>query len=61
MEEAKSRNPVIKLAGLAWGAPGWIGNGTFLSDDMLDYQLSWLDCAKKHNLTIDYMTPVTER
>ncbi|MGW4968169.1 ricin-type beta-trefoil lectin domain protein [Nonomuraea sp. NPDC004186] len=58
MEQAKARNPGIKLVGLAWGAPGWIGNGTFLSQDMIDYYLSWLSCAKQHNLTIDYLTPV---
>ncbi len=58
MEQAKARNPNIKLVGLAWGAPGWIGNGTFLSTDMINYYLSWLGCAKQHNLTIDYLTPV---
>ena len=25
MEQAKALNPAIKLYGLAWGAPGWIG------------------------------------
>src|SRR3954453_19875231 len=30
MEQAKARNPAIKLAALPWGAPGWIGNGTFM-------------------------------
>ena len=25
MTQAKARNPNIKLYGLAWGAPGWIG------------------------------------
>src|SRR5690348_4917667 len=57
MEQAKARNPNIRLVGLAWGAPGWIGNGTFLSTDMINYYLSWLGCAKQHNLTIDYLTP----
>ncbi|MFG1904275.1 RICIN domain-containing protein [Micromonospora carbonacea] len=56
MEQAKLRNPSIKLVGLAWGAPGWIGNGTFMSQDSIDYHLSWLGCAKQHNLTIDYLT-----
>src|SRR5688572_19971227 len=45
MEEAKRRNPNIQLMGLPWGAPGWIGNGTFLSSDLTGYLLSWLDCA----------------
>jgi hypothetical protein len=56
MEQAKARNPNIKLAALAWGAPGWIGNGNFTSTDMTDYMLSWLGCAKQHNLTIDYLS-----
>ncbi|WP_433088651.1 ricin-type beta-trefoil lectin domain protein [Dactylosporangium sp. CA-052675] len=56
MEQAKARNPGIKLAGLAWGAPGWIGNGNFMSTDMIDYLISWLGCARQHNLTIDYLT-----
>ncbi|WP_084598599.1 cellulose binding domain-containing protein [Actinoplanes subtropicus] len=56
MEQAKARNPGIKLVGLPWGAPGWIGNGNILSTDMINYLLSWLGCAKQHNLTIDYLT-----
>ncbi|MEV5712730.1 ricin-type beta-trefoil lectin domain protein [Amycolatopsis mediterranei] len=58
MEQAKARNPGIKLVGLPWGAPGWIGNGTFFSSDLTDYYLSWLGCAKQHGLTIDYLTSV---
>jgi hypothetical protein len=57
-EQAKARNPNIKLVGLAWGAPGWIGNGTFFSNDLVNYYLSWLGCARQHGLTIDYLTPV---
>ncbi len=56
MEQAKARNPNIKLVGLAWGAPGWIGNGNFISQDMIDYLVSWLGCARQHNLAIDYLT-----
>ncbi len=33
MAQAKARNPNIKLYGLAWGAPGWPGNGNFWSTD----------------------------
>jgi hypothetical protein len=58
MEQAKARNPNIKLAGLAWGAPGWIGNGDFMTTDMINYYLAWLGCARQHNLTIDYLSPV---
>lgn len=61
-EQAKARNASIKLYGLAWGAPGWIGNGTFFSTDMINYYVSWLDCAKNsHGLTIDYLGGWNER
>ena len=46
MEQAKARNPNIKLYGLAWAAPGWIGGGNFWSTDMINYLVSWLNCAK---------------
>ncbi|WP_254885937.1 hypothetical protein [Streptomyces sp. NA02950] len=46
-EQAKARSPDIKLAGLDWGAPGWIGGGNFWSQDTIDYYLSWFDCAAK--------------
>jgi hypothetical protein len=62
MEQAKARNPAIKLYALAWGAPGWIGNGTFFSTDMINYYVSFLDCAKNsHSLTIDYLGGWNER
>jgi len=62
MEQAKARNPSIKLYALAWGAPGWIGNGTFFSTDMINYYVSWLDCARtSHGLTIDYLGGWNER
>lgn len=61
MEQAKARNPGIKLYALSWGAPGWIGNGNFWSQDMIDYLVSWLGCAKQHNLTIDYLGGWNER
>jgi O-glycosyl hydrolase len=62
MEQAKARNPGIKLVGLAWGAPGWIGNGNFWSTDMVNYLMAWLDCAKNsHGLTIDYLGGWNER
>src|SRR3954463_7147705 len=46
-EQAKARNPNIKLYGLAWAAPGWI-NGGFWSTDTINYLISWLGCAKQH-------------
>jgi hypothetical protein len=62
MEQAKVRNPNIKLAALSWGAPGWIGNGNFWSTDMVNYLVAWLTCAKNsHGLTIDYLGGWNER
>ncbi len=61
MEQAKQRDPSIKLYGLAWGAPGWIGGGNFWSTDMVNYLVSWLGCAKSHGLTIDYLGGWNER
>ncbi len=62
MEQAKARNPDIKIYALAWGAPGWIGNGTFFSTDMINYYVRWLDCAKNsHGVTVDYLGGWNER
>lgn len=60
-EQAKLRNPNIKLYGLAWAAPGWIGDGKFWSPEMVDYLLTWLGCAHAHGLTIDYLGGWNER
>ncbi|MEV6007046.1 ricin-type beta-trefoil lectin domain protein [Streptomyces sp. NPDC051976] len=59
--QAKARNPNIKIYGLAWGAPGWIGNGNFWSQDMIDYLMSWFGCATQHGLGIDYLGGWNER
>ena len=40
MQQAKQRNPAILIYGLSWGAPGWIGNGTYYSQDNIQYQVS---------------------
>jgi hypothetical protein len=59
-EQAKARNPTIKLYGLAWAAPGWI-NGGFWSTDTINYLISWLGCAKGHGLDIKYLGGWNER
>ncbi|GAP71406.1 hypothetical protein SAMD00024442_115_3 [Candidatus Symbiothrix dinenymphae] len=62
VKEAKKRNPDIKLDILEWGAPGWIGDGKFYSDDNIDYQISFIKGAKKyHDLDIDYVGIWNER
>jgi O-glycosyl hydrolase len=60
-EQAVARNPNIKLVALPWTAPGWIGGGNFWSTDMIDYDISWLDCARQHGLTINYLGGWNER
>src|SRR5690348_10597755 len=61
MQQAKARNPNIKLYGLAWGAPGWISGGTFFSTDAIGYLVAWLNCAKSLGLAIDYLGGWNER
>jgi hypothetical protein len=56
MREAKKRNPGIQTYGLSWGAPGWIGNYSYFSQDNLKYQTSWLQCVRdRANISVDYM------
>jgi O-glycosyl hydrolase len=56
MKEAKARNPRIILDALPWGAPGWIGNGKYYSQDMADYIAKFIQGAKKqHGLDIQYV------
>ena len=59
MEQAKALNPNIKLYGLAWGAPGWLGS--FFSTATISYLVSWLNCASSHGLTINYLGGWNER
>lgn len=59
-EQAKARNHDIGLYGLAWAAPGWISGG-FWSTDTINYLISWLDCAKRHDLDIKYLGGWNER
>jgi O-glycosyl hydrolase len=61
MEQAKARNPAIQLYGLSWGAPGWIGGGSFFSTDTINYLVAWLSCAKQNGLTINYLGGWNER
>src|SRR4051795_937797 len=35
--QAKARNPNVKIYGLSWGAPGWIGSTTFFTTDAINY------------------------
>jgi len=56
MEQARARNPNMKFVALPWGAPAWVGNGNYWSQDMIDYIIKWLQHAQSdHHLTIDYL------
>ncbi len=48
MEEAVERNPGIVLDCLAWGAPGWIGNGNYYSQDMCNYIVNFINGAQTY-------------
>src|SRR5207248_8223794 len=54
--QALARNPNLKLYGLPWAAPGWIDSGgNYWVQNSIDYLITWLDCAKSHGLTINYL------
>lgn len=54
MEEARRRNPKIKLLALAWNFPGWVKKGN--SQATADYLVKFLTGAKRmHGLDIDYI------
>jgi Glycosyl hydrolase family 59/Galactocerebrosidase, C-terminal lectin domain len=55
--QAVARNPALRLYGLQWAAPAWVGDGTgtvFTADD-IRYLLDWLGCAARHRLSIGYL------
>ena len=56
MEQAKLRNPNIKLYGLEWGGEGWFNSRNFWSQDNINYIISWIKHAQSdHDLHIDYI------
>jgi hypothetical protein len=62
MVEAKKRNPHILLDTLAWGAPAWVGNGNYYTQDMADYVAKFIQGAKtEYGLNIDYTGIWNER
>jgi hypothetical protein len=52
-EQAVARDPAIKLYGLQWAAPGWVGS--IWDKDDTSYVIDWLNCARSHHLTITYL------
>jgi len=62
MKEAKKRNPHIILDCLAWGAPAWIGDGQYYSQDMADYVVKFIKGAREvHGLEINFTGVANER
>lgn len=55
MKEARKRNPDIIFDALQWGAPGWIGDGEFYSQDNADFVVAFIQGAKQyHDIDISY-------
>jgi hypothetical protein len=62
MSEARKRNPKIILDSLPWGAPGWIGDGRYYSQDMASYVAAFLQGSQRSNgLDIAYTGVWNER
>jgi galactosylceramidase len=62
MEEARKRNPRILIEALQWGAPGWIGNGQFYSEDNARFVAAFVKGARQyHGVDIDYVGIWNER
>ncbi len=66
-KQAKARNPNIRLYGLPWGFPGYLGgaNNTpplapWNAGATASYIADWVQCAQKNNLTIDFIGPWNE-
>lgn len=63
MTEAKKRNPNIKLYGLPWAFPAWVGGATgnpyAYPNLTAGYIVKWVEGAKSvYNLDIDYVVCV---
>ena len=66
MTQAKQRNPNIKLYGLPWTFPAWVGNNTWnpyaYPNLTAGYIVKWVEGAKTvYNLDIDYIGIWNER
>jgi len=56
MQEARARNPKIFIDLLPWGAPGWIGNHHYYSQDMIDYDLKFINAAHDiYGVDVNYL------
>jgi hypothetical protein len=56
MQEARKRNPKIFIELLPWGAPGWIGHHHFYSQDMIEYELKFINAAHdNYGVDVNYL------
>jgi hypothetical protein len=56
MQQAKLRNPNMTFGALEWGAPSWIGNGAFYSQDNINYIISFIQGAQaNYGIAISYV------
>ena len=47
LSEAHKRNPDVQSYLLSWGVPRWVGNGTYFSQENIDYQVNYATCVKQ--------------
>jgi hypothetical protein len=64
VQQAKARNPNIKLYGLTWGAPGWVASGgaiagcsnPYYSTNTINYLVGWIQAMEAtYGYNIDYI------
>ena len=61
-KEALARNPNVATFALVWGAPGWVGNGSFFSPEMWAYKIAFCDCfLEKVGRPVDFLGIWNER
>jgi Glycosyl hydrolase family 59 len=48
---------------LSWGVPNWIGNGSYFTQENIDYQIEFAKCAQKamNGDALDYIGVWNER
>ena len=62
MKEAYNRNPAMLFDVLQWGAPAWIGNGNFYSEDNISFLVQFIELTRQiHGLDIHYAGIWNER
>jgi len=47
LSEANKRNPDVQSFLLSWGVPNWVGNGTFFSEENIEYQVRYAKCVQE--------------